>query len=100
MIQSPSTRGGTLLKWFTWGSIHHRSCLQLNVETVDMSLHDPRWILIAWGVVAVASAVRFWKLTGPFRARLQRQHRLAEMSPDQVRDSLERSWRKSNAKYP
>ena len=65
-----------------------------------MSLHDPRWILIAWGVVAVASAVRFWKLTGAVRARLQRQHRLAEMSPDQVRDSLERSWRKSNAKYP
>ena len=31
-----------------------------------MHWHDPRWILVAWLVVAVASALRFWRITGPF----------------------------------
>ena len=60
-----------------------------------MNLHDPRWILVAWVVDAVASALRFWRLTGPFRSKLKAQQRLESLNPDQVRASLERSWLKS-----
>ncbi len=62
-----------------------------------MQLHDPRWILVAWLVVALASALRFWRMTEPFRARLQRQQRLEGMSAEQARESLERSWHKRDA---
>ena len=65
-----------------------------------MHWHDPRWILVAWLVVAVASALRFWRITGPFRARLRSQQRLAALNPDKARQSLERSWRKRDATNP
>tara|TARA_Y100000589_G_scaffold227817_1_gene215257 strand:- start:1137 stop:1337 length:201 start_codon:yes stop_codon:yes gene_type:complete len=61
-----------------------------------MSLHDPRWILVAWAVVAVASALRFWRLTGPFRTRMKAQQRLNALDPEKARASLERSWLKSD----
>ena len=63
-----------------------------------MNLHDPRWILLAWVVVAVASAVRFWRLTGPFRSKAKERQRLESLNPDQMRASLERSWLKSDAR--
>ena len=63
-----------------------------------MNLHDPRWILGAWAVVAVASALRFWRLTGPFRSKLKAQQRLESLNPDQVRASLERSWLKNDTR--
>lgn len=59
-----------------------------------MSLHDPRWILVAWVVVAVASAVRFWKLTKPFRDKLKTTQHLDSFNSDQARALLERSWLK------
>ena len=65
-----------------------------------MHWHDPRWILVAWLVVALASAMRFWRITGPFRARLRSQQRLAALNPEQARQSLERSWRKRDATNP
>ena len=65
---------------------------------MSMNLHDPRWILVAWAVVAVASALRFWRLTGPFRSKLKTQHRLGSLNPDQVRASLERSWLNSDTR--
>lgn len=55
-------------------------------------VHDPRWILVAWGVVALAAAVRFWRITRPFRTRLSSQNRLTSTDLDQARASLERSW--------
>ena len=66
---------------------------------MSMNLHDPRWILVAWAVVAVASALRFWWLTGPFRSKLKAQQRLESLDPDQVRASLERSWLKSDTRH-
>ena len=63
-----------------------------------MNLHDPRWILVAWAVVALASALRFWRLTGPFRSKLKAQHRLDSLDSDQVRALLERSWLKSTSR--
>ena len=59
---------------------------------MSMNLHDPRWILVAWTVVAVASALRFWRLTGPFRSKMKAQQRLESLNPEQARASLERSW--------
>ncbi|OUX74653.1 MAG: hypothetical protein CBC50_00560 [Synechococcus sp. TMED90] len=56
-------------------------------------MHDPRWILVAWGVVALAAALRFWRMTQPFRAGLTTQNRLGSTDLDQARASLERSWR-------
>jgi len=63
-----------------------------------MNLHDPRWILVAWAVVALASALRFWRLTGPFRSKLKAQQRLDSLDSDQVRALLERSWLKSTTR--
>jgi len=63
-----------------------------------MNLHDPRWILVAWAVVALASALRFWRLTGPFRSKLKAQQRLDSLNTDQVRALLERSWLKSTSR--
>ena len=63
-----------------------------------MNLHDPRWILVAWAVVALASALRFWRLTGPFRSKLKAQQRLDSLNSDQVRSLLERSWLKSTSR--
>jgi len=60
-------------------------------------VHDPRWILVAWGVVALAAALRFWRLTRPFRARLSTQNRLASTDVDQARAALERSWSEHNS---
>ena len=63
-----------------------------------MNLHDPRWILVAWAVVAVASALRFWRLTGPFRSKVKAQQRLESLNPERARASLERSWLKSGTR--
>ena len=65
---------------------------------MSMNLHDPRWILVAWAVVAVASALRFWRLTGPFRSKLKALRRLESLNPDQARASLERSWLKNDTR--
>ena len=50
----------------------------------------PLWILLPWGVFAVAAAVKFWRLSQPIRQRLARQTR----STEQARASLERLWHK------
>lgn len=65
---------------------------------MSMTFHDPRWILVAWAVVAVASALRFWRLTGPFRSKVKAQQRLESLNPEQARASLERSWLKSDTR--
>ena len=65
---------------------------------MSMNLHDPRWILVAWAVVAVASALRFWRLTGPFRSKVKAQQRLESLNPERARASLERSWLKSDTR--
>lgn len=59
-------------------------------------VHDPRWILVAWGVVALAAALRFWRMTQPFRAGLNTQARLGSTDLDQARAALERSWRQGD----
>jgi hypothetical protein len=51
-----------------------------------MDLMHQIWLLVPWGVFALAAGVKFWRLTQPFRRQL------AEPSTEQVRASLERSW--------
>ena len=51
---------------------------------------NPGWIVLAWFVVALASAVKFWSITRPYRQKsLFSNHQTI----DQARQQLERHWR-------
>jgi hypothetical protein len=48
------------------------------------------WFLLAWLVVAAASAWKFWRLTGAYRTKIQSTHN----TPAQFRQKLEKSWQR------
>ena len=54
-------------------------------------VHGSAWILLAWFVVAIACATRFWRITAAFR----RNNGWAEPSSKAMRESLERAWERS-----
>ena len=51
------------------------------------------WIVLAWLVVALASAVKFWSIMGPYRRKTALS---SETTVDQARQRLERRWRKDS----
>ncbi|MAH58695.1 MAG: hypothetical protein CMN91_09725 [Synechococcus sp. ARS1019] len=57
------------------------------------ALFHPSWILIAWGVVAVAAASKFWRLTRGYRDRMHLDHSAA--STEASRRRLETIWEES-----
>ncbi|GDX72577.1 hypothetical protein LBMAG39_10100 [Cyanobium sp.] len=48
----------------------------------------PAWMLVPWGVFAVGAAIKFWRLTSPFR----RQQTGIPTSTEHSRQTLERIW--------
>jgi len=52
----------------------------------------PAWFLLAWAVVAVASLVKFWSVTAPWRAK---KDELPQQDTEAFRQSLERRWDRS-----
>ena len=60
-------------------------------------MHDLRWLLLAWGVLALAAAVKFARLARLMRGSLGadatglRPDRPLEDS-EKVREQLERAW--------
>ena len=51
---------------------------------------NPSWIVLAWVVVALASAFKFWSITRPYR---DKKTVTSAQTVDEVRQSLERRWR-------
>ena len=51
---------------------------------------NPAWFLLAWLVVAAASAWKFWRLTGAYRTKMRASHN----SSSQFRLQLEKSWQR------
>ena len=54
---------------------------------------NPGWIVLAWLVVALASAVKFWSITRPYR---DKQGLANAQTVDQARQRLERRWQKDS----
>jgi len=54
---------------------------------------NPGWIVLAWLVVALASALKFWSVTRPYRNKIVDSRAQAV---DQAREQLERRWRKDS----
>ena len=48
----------------------------------------PAWMLVPWGMFAVGAAIKFWRLTSPFR----RQRTGIPNSTEHSRQTLERIW--------
>ena len=51
---------------------------------------DPGWIVLAWLVVALASAFKFWSITRPYR---DKTFLFRGQTVDEARQRLERRWR-------
>ena len=51
---------------------------------------NPGWIVLAWLVVALASAFKFWSITRPYRDKTAL---LRGQTVDEARLPLERRWR-------
>ena len=51
---------------------------------------NPGWIVLAWLAVALASALKFWSITRPYRDKTALSR---EQSVDEARQRLERRWR-------
>ena len=51
---------------------------------------NPGWILLAWLVVALASALKFWSITRPYRDKTALSR---GQTVDEARQRLERRWR-------
>ena len=51
---------------------------------------NPGWIVLAWLVVAFASALKFWSITRPYR---EKSPLVGDQTIDQARQRLERHWR-------
>ena len=51
---------------------------------------NPGWIVLAWLVVALASALKFWSITRPYRDKTALSPR---QTVDEVRQRLEQLWR-------
>jgi len=54
---------------------------------------NPGWIVLAWLVVALASALKFWSVTRPYRNKIVGSR---AQTVDQAREQLERRWRKDS----
>ena len=54
---------------------------------------NPGWIVLAWLVVALASALKFWSVTRPYRNKIVGSH---AQTVEQAREQLERRWRKDS----
>jgi hypothetical protein len=48
----------------------------------------PLWMLVPWGVFALAAGLKFWRLTSVFRQHMAK----AQTNPERFRQSLERIW--------
>ncbi len=53
---------------------------------------NPGWIVLAWLVVALASAIKFWSLTRPYRSKKA----FSSTQTVKARERLERRWRKDS----
>ena len=51
---------------------------------------NPSWIVLAWVVVALASAFKFWSITRPYRDKTTMS---TPQTVDEARQRLERRWR-------
>lgn len=51
---------------------------------------NPGWIVLAWVVVALASAFKFWSITRPYRDKTTMP---SAQTVDEARQHLERRWR-------
>lgn len=51
---------------------------------------NPGWIVVAWVVVALASAFKFWSITRPYRDKTTMP---SAQAVDEARQRLERRWR-------
>lgn len=57
------------------------------------TMSNPGWIVLAWLVVALASAVKFWSLTRPYRNKTAFS---SAKTVNEARERLERRWRKDS----
>ena len=57
------------------------------------TMSNPSWIVLAWLVVAFASAVKFWSITRPYRKKAAPFN---QQTVDEARQRLERRWRKDS----
>lgn len=55
-------------------------------------MHGPGWILVPWTVFALAAGIKAWRLWS--QLRLQSPWR--QLSTDQCRQLLERSWQRAS----
>ena len=67
--------------------------VQPEPETLTHS-HDLRWILLAWGVCALAAAIKFARLARAMRGSLSNSPQPNPSSTEAMRESLERIWQK------
>jgi len=56
--------------------------------------HDLRWILLAWGVCALAAAIKFAGLARAMRGSLSSPPQPNTSSTEVMRERLERIWQK------
>ena len=56
-------------------------------------MSNPSWIVLAWLVVAFASAIKFWSITRSYRKKTARS---SQQTVDDARQRLERRWRKDS----
>ena len=54
---------------------------------------NPGWIVLAWLVVALASALKFWSITRPYRDKIAGP---GAQTVDDVRERLEQRWQKDS----
>ncbi|EAU73058.1 hypothetical protein [Synechococcus sp. RS9916] len=54
--------------------------------------HDLRWILLAWGVCALAAAFKFARLARAMRGSLNSPPQPSRSSTQAMRERLERIW--------
>ena len=57
-------------------------------------MHDLRWILMGWGVCAVAAAFKFARLARAMRGNLSSGTSAQPSSTEAMRARLERMWQR------
>ena len=53
-------------------------------------MSNPVWLVLAWFVVALALAIKFWSITHPYRDKTMLS---SAQKLDEARQRLERLWR-------
>ena len=61
---------------------------------------NPVWYLTAWALVAVASAWKFWRLTGGYRRSLSKNQKINQSDLTLFRSNLEESWQRNKTEDP